>query len=80
MYNSECPICYDNLDKKIHLPFNCNHRICLECNDSLENRECPLCRAEIPIRVTRLEYTVFISGLVLLSGGLVYILKKIILL
>jgi uncharacterized protein with PIN domain len=80
MYNSECPICFDSLDMKLHLPFNCNHSVCLECNDSLENRECPLCRAEIPIRVTRLEYTVFISGVLLMSGGLVYILKKIILL
>jgi len=80
MYNKECPICYDDLDYKIHFPFNCNHRICLECNDNLENRECPLCRAEIPIRITRLEYTIFISGLFLLGGGLTYLLKKIIML
>jgi len=80
MYNKDCPICFDNLDCKIHYPFNCGHRICLVCNDELEKRQCPLCRADIPIRITRLEYGVFITGLVLLGGGLGFIIKKFIIL
>jgi hypothetical protein len=50
------------------------------CNDELEKRQCPLCRADIPIRITRLEYGVFITGLVLLGGGLGFIIKKFIIL
>jgi len=63
MYNMECPICYEDLKTKIHFPFKCNHRICLDCNEHLENRICPMCRAEIPILIKKHEYIIFMVGI-----------------
>jgi hypothetical protein len=62
MFNSDCPICFDNLDRKIYFPFACGHKICLTCNEGILDRKCPLCRADIPIMITRKEYLIFIAG------------------
>lgn len=54
MFNTECPICFDNLcfdnlnDKKI-ITLRCKHRICVECLkewNKLKNT-CPMCRESI---------------------------------
>lgn len=74
MYNSDCPICYDDLDKKIHFPFKCGHKICLDCNEKLDDRHCPYCRAEIPIKLTKNEYVIFVLGLIF-PPLLLYFLK-----
>ena len=64
MYNSDCPICLDTFTNQIYFPFDCKHRICLKCNDSLDDRCCPLCRAPIPIKITRLEYIISLCTIV----------------
>ncbi len=64
MYNDECPICYKDLSKCLHFPFECKHRICLDCNELLENRVCPVCRKDIPIKLKKYEYVIFMFGLV----------------
>lgn len=54
MFNTECPICFDNLcfdnlnDKK-PIILRCKHRICVECFkewNKLKNT-CPICRESI---------------------------------
>jgi hypothetical protein len=37
----QCPICLENI-KNISLP--CGHLICSDCEDKLQNKECPMCR------------------------------------
>lgn len=75
-FNDECPICYDDLNKKIHFPFSCNHRICLECNDFLDNRHCPICRKEIPLKITRRQYLIFTLGLLFPPLLLLFLFEK----
>jgi hypothetical protein len=54
-YDWECPICYDNLKKKLILcfPFECGHAYCFSCFKKLcystpyrkrFNIKCPMCR------------------------------------
>lgn len=64
MSDSEsCPVCYDSLKTKIYFPLPCHHKICLECNEKIDLRRCPLCRREIPIKLTRKEYILFVLSL-----------------
>jgi hypothetical protein len=72
MFNTDCLICYDNLTYKLHIIFNCNHKICLDCNEKLENRICPVCRAEIPIRLSKIFFYSLFSSIGILT---IYILK-----
>lgn len=47
----DCPVCLDNYKKCYK--FSCNHDLCLDClihhieNDNYDNKNCPLCRAEL---------------------------------
>jgi hypothetical protein len=62
MYNNECPICdTDLLKNNLYLKFDCGHSICLDCNELLKNRLCPLCRQEIPIRINKRTYLIVIT-------------------
>jgi len=63
MYNDDCPICFKDLTKCIHFPFDCKHRICLDCNELIDDRRCPVCRADIPIKLTKKEFGIFFAGL-----------------
>jgi hypothetical protein len=76
MFNSDCPVCYDNLINKIHFPFQCGHKVCLECNEGILDRKCPLCRSEIPIMMTRMEYLIFVVGIFCPPLLLYFLFKK----
>lgn len=47
----DCPVCLENYKKCYK--FSCNHDLCLDClihhveNNNYENKNCPLCRAEL---------------------------------
>jgi len=51
--NSECPICYENIEENDTTITNCNHKYCTECVKRLitettpHRHPCPLCRTEI---------------------------------
>lgn len=49
----DCPICYENIPSNNFMILQCNHGICISCNDHWDNtcsenglnRTCPICRA-----------------------------------
>ena len=46
---SECPICYEDMSRKIATRSPCKHEVCLECLLQLEQpATCPLCRTFLP--------------------------------
>lgn len=54
----ECPICYENLDKKLSVSIPCGtipHRLCIRCFLEIEKRECPLCRQSFEQYVPRIR-------------------------
>jgi hypothetical protein len=59
----DCPVCYDSLNTNIYFPYECGHKVCLRCNEQMEDRRCPICRADIPILITRNEY-LFLCGFI----------------
>lgn len=38
----ECPICYDDMQRKVKL--SCGHSFCISCLQNTDNDSCPLCR------------------------------------
>lgn len=43
----QCPICYSN---KSNIKLNCDHEACIACLRSINNNQCPMCRAKFDIR------------------------------
>lgn len=69
----ECPICYTITN--IPFKFDCTHAICLSCNENIHDRRCPLCRSDIPIRLTRIEYAIAFAGFLCPPLWLLLVLK-----
>ena len=49
MFNTECPICFENLNDKKIITLRCKHRICFECLKEWNKvkNTCPICREPI---------------------------------
>ena len=58
-----CPVCYESLENCIYFPYGCGHKVCLTCNEQMQDRRCPLCRADIPVLITKNEY-IFLCGFI----------------
>ena len=43
LIDNNCSVCYEVTNKKT----KCNHLLCDDCNNSLINRICPICRKNI---------------------------------
>jgi hypothetical protein len=44
---NECPICYEELQKRIYCVTPCNHKICLDCIVKMKTSTCHICRNDI---------------------------------
>lgn len=49
----ECPVCLESYTTSEYKPLLCKHPLCDGCYNSLSSKQCPLCRADIGIRVKR---------------------------
>ena len=46
--DAECPVCYENLSRKIQTRFPCTHSICLICLAKMKRPpKCPMCRFDL---------------------------------
>ena len=45
--DSECCVCYENMNKKNAILLNCSHQICIQCIHQIIDKQCPLCRNRI---------------------------------
>ena len=44
-----CPVCFEDLNKKMSIKIPCckdRHEFCLDCVINLQTRKCPLCRQD----------------------------------
>ena len=63
----ECPVCYEELAKRVRVTTPCEHVVCLRCFLRLRPPRCPLCRedlapyAEYPTRAAPAEVTLQVS-------------------
>ena len=48
VYNQECPVCFDILDK-ISMMYDCGHFVCKSCHDNVDTSSCCICKKEINI-------------------------------
>lgn len=44
---NECPICYEELQKRIFCITPCRHKICLVCIVKMKTKSCPICRNDL---------------------------------
>ena len=42
---TECPVCFENLNKENTKLTNCGHLFCITCFDRVDN--CPICRKKL---------------------------------
>ena len=40
----ECPICFENMNKKFTINTPCNHKFCMGCFTQSPIKMCPVCR------------------------------------
>ena len=46
--DAECPVCYENLSRKIQTRFPCTHTMCLICLAKMKRPpKCPMCRFDL---------------------------------
>jgi hypothetical protein len=60
----ECIVCYEeNIKFK---PLKCNHKLCVNCYERLNNNLCPYCRIVIKEKYNFLEYYLNILKIIIL--------------
>jgi hypothetical protein len=47
----ECPVCYEELTRRVRVTTPCEHVVCLRCFLRLRPPRCPLCRTDLAAHV-----------------------------
>ena len=45
--NTECPVCYEDMEYQIAVKFPCRHSMCITCFCKLKSFTCAMCRREL---------------------------------